>query len=233
MTISIAKSPREAFGAQMFRRGEHDVPQDHTDATLDEGGRGCIDCGGRWDWRDRFGVILYCEACYVAEAHENDEIAALVPERLADVLRAMQVKPQQQPVPRRAVVVIIPNTPRGTLYASVFHNRRNAWELPGGKVEPDEHSTIAAAREVHEELGVELKLLTEPPDDLRFVSHALGGERWVVEWFVGELVPDFAISGGNEGPAGWSTREALGAGPLGDVVRAIFAQYDAFQARAR
>lgn len=37
MTITIAKSPREAFGAQMFRRGEHDVPQDHTDATLDCG----------------------------------------------------------------------------------------------------------------------------------------------------------------------------------------------------
>lgn len=133
----------------------------------------------------------------------------------------------QQPSPRRAVVVVIPNQPGGTLYASVFHNRRNAWELPGGKVEPGEFSVLAAGREVREELGVELKLLTVPPDDLRFVSHTVDGEPWVVEWFLGDVARDFPLSGGNEGPAAWSTREQLLTGPLREAVRMIFAQYDA------
>lgn len=140
---------------------------------------------------------------------------------------------QHEPSPRRAVVVVIPNRPGGILYASVFHSRRNAWELPGGKIEPGETPEAAAAREVREELGVELRMLTPPPDDLRRISHDLGGEPWVVDWFVGELAPNDALSEGNEGPVGWSTRRALLAGPLGLAVYTIFAQYDAFQARGR
>lgn len=222
--MTITKSPREAFGAQMFRRGEHDVPQDHSDATLDEGGQGCIDCGARWEWRDRFGAILYCEACYRAEESENEQIAALVPERLAEAARAMQVKPPPVAV-RDAVVVIIPKPgPDIDVYAAIEHATRGGYELPGGKVEPHETHEDAARREVREEVGVELMdLVGVPGTD---VTHMVGTVRWCVKWFIGTVSPDVVLRGSAEGKACWATREALLCGTFSGAVGQIFDGYD-------
>jgi 8-oxo-dGTP diphosphatase len=65
--------------------------------------------------------------------------------------------------PRRTVVVVagvlvehervlLTQRPAGTHLAGF-------WELPGGKVEPDEDPRAALARELHEELGVEVDVL--------------------------------------------------------------------------
>ncbi|PSJ40827.1 NUDIX hydrolase [Allosphingosinicella deserti] len=70
------------------------------------------------------------------------------------------------------------------------------WGLPGGKVDPFEPVPAAAAREIHEELGI----VIEPTRLLCVVDHIdrAGGEHWVapvylVDRFAGEpavLEPD-------------------------------------------
>lgn len=46
------------------------------------------------------------------------------------------------------------------------------WELPGGKVEPDESAAAAAVRELHEEVGIEVQTIhTLTPVDHRY-DHA-------------------------------------------------------------
>ncbi len=54
------------------------------------------------------------------------------------------------------------------------------WELPGGKVENGESAYAAAAREVHEELGISVQSMS-PYGQASFVQ---SGRSWRYKWFV-------------------------------------------------
>ena len=83
------------------------------------------------------------------------------------------------------------------------------WGLPGGKVDPFEPVPAAAAREIHEELGI----VIEPTRLLCVVDHIdrVGGEHWVapvylVDRFAGDpavLEPDALAE------MGWFRLDAL------------------------
>ncbi len=61
------------------------------------------------------------------------------------------------------------------------------WEFPGGKVAPGESEAVALARELHEELGIEV-LASRPFMRLAhsYDSHDVELSMWIVERFRGE-----------------------------------------------
>ena len=70
-----------------------------------------------------------------------------------------------QPAPRPALVVAAAIVDSLTAPTRTLCARRSAppelagrWELPGGKVEPDESAEAALHRELDEELGVSVRL---------------------------------------------------------------------------
>lgn len=70
--------------------------------------------------------------------------------------------------------ILVQQRPEGTAMAGL-------WEFPGGKIEPGETPEFALARELHEELGIDVK-----PGDclpLTFASAALGRKHLVLLLF--------------------------------------------------
>ena len=62
--------------------------------------------------------------------------------------------------------------------------KRKQWEIPGGKLDDGEEAAITAAREVREELGVEVKVLNE----LGTRSFQEDGYTMKYTWFQAQIV---------------------------------------------
>lgn len=56
-----------------------------------------------------------------------------------------------------AVKVVIAHNGR---FPILLHTARDQWELPGGKVERGEHPVATAMREIREELGIDVSILS-------------------------------------------------------------------------
>lgn len=81
---------------------------------------------------------------------------------------------------KRNQTLLVAQRPEGKPYSGY-------WEFPGGKVEPNEPSQKALARELHEELGIEI--ITAHPwfeHVHAYPDKTIILELWLVENFLGE-----------------------------------------------
>jgi 8-oxo-dGTP diphosphatase len=78
--------------------------------------------------------------------------------------------------------VILPNKNGEILLIHRATPRRTQWEIPGGKIEPNEDAAGAAAREALEELGVEVRIVRE----LGSESFEEDGHTIMYTWFLGD-----------------------------------------------
>lgn len=78
--------------------------------------------------------------------------------------------------------VILPNEAGEILLIHRATPKRTQWEIPGGKIEPDEEPSAAAAREALEELGAQIKIIRE----LGSESFDEDGHSIMYTWFLGE-----------------------------------------------
>jgi len=122
---------------------------------------------------------------------------------------------------KRAACVFIRNS-SGRILAVARRGTKDQWGLPGGKIDSDEGSDIAAARELQEETGLEVD-----PKDLTLLYENLDGHGYVCITYLAKA-DDIKKSGlllsGDAGPARWITEEELMQGP--------FRQYNAAVVRA-
>ena len=92
---------------------------------------------------------------------------------MADAHEARQGGPDRPVVDVAVGVLIQPDgdflltsRPAGKVYAGY-------WEFPGGKLEPGETVAVALARELHEELGIDIGAVTPWREELVDYPHAL------------------------------------------------------------
>jgi 8-oxo-dGTP diphosphatase len=99
---------------------------------------------------------------------------------------------------KSAVVILIQ---RKNKIASLFSNKRQAWELPGGKVEIGEKTKSAAIREASEETGLNIKsvkYLGKRKDD-----------SGIMCYFYKAVDFDGEINSSDEGKCEWKTKKQL------------------------
>lgn len=69
----------------------------------------------------------------------------------------------------------------------------NVWDVPGGHIEDGESPAEAVAREIREELGVEIQLISTDPFRIDELASDLTTHAWLVTRWTGEvanLAPD-------------------------------------------
>ena len=92
----------------------------------------------------------------VADAHEARQGG---PDRpVVDVAVGVLIQPDGD--------FLLTSRPAGKVYAGY-------WEFPGGKLEPGETVAVALARELHEELGIDIGAVTPWREELVDYPHAL------------------------------------------------------------
>lgn len=86
-------------------------------------------------------------------------------------------------------VYLFRRTDEGSEIALLHHKKLDKWMIPGGHVDENENPSEAAAREVHEELGLEIEFLSS---NHHHFGEALSDARETVapELIVEEFVPD-------------------------------------------
>jgi len=95
----------------------------------------------------------------------------------------------------------------------------DVWDLPGGHVEPGERPGVALARELREELGVEIAAPSGPPlQEVR--GDTFDMQVWLIEAWTGAPVN---IAPDEHDAIAWFTEDALGDLSLAhDTYRAMF-----------
>lgn len=63
----------------------------------------------------------------------------------------------------------------------------NVWDVPGGHIEDGESPAEAVAREIREELGVEIQLMSTDPFRIDEVASDLTTYAWLVTRWTGEV----------------------------------------------
>lgn len=82
----------------------------------------------------------------------------------------------------------------------------DVWDLPGGHVEPGESPGVALARELREELGIDIAVPSGPPMH-EIHADTFDMQVWLIEAWTGSLVnaaPD------EHDAIAWFTKDALG-----------------------
>ena len=133
----------------------------------------------------------------VSALAQVDEVES---EHRRDVLRWLRstddvyrrVKPATPP--RHLVSYVVPVDPTDGSVLLVDHINAGLWLPPGGHVEPDEHPTATASREVEEELGI-----VDADEQLAFVTvtETVGidaGHTDVSLWFVADCRRDHPLT---------------------------------------
>ncbi|MEU4238398.1 NUDIX hydrolase [Actinoplanes sp. NPDC026619] len=111
-------------------------------------------------------------------------------------------------------VLLCHRSPRRLVYPDV-------WDLPGGHVEPGELPGAALARELREELGIDIEAPAGPPVHL-VRGATFDMQIWLVDAWVGS--PANAAPEEHDVIA-WFTEDALGELPLAhDSYRAMFSK---------
>jgi 8-oxo-dGTP diphosphatase len=119
----------------------------------------------------------------LADRHRTETLAWLT--ATDDVFR--RVKPATPP--RHLVSYVVPIDPDDGAVLLVAHRNAGLWLPPGGHVEPDEHPTRTARRELTEELGVDGAAVAADPVFLT-VTRTVGVDAGHIDvslWFTARV----------------------------------------------
>ena len=97
----------------------------------------CTQCGGRLEWKtldDERHPQPVCTKCgHVEWQNPKPTVSALLTRRGSNGVEVLMVRRARPPY-------------------------QDAWDCPGGFIDPDEHPVDALRRELHEELGIEVEV---------------------------------------------------------------------------